>query len=110
MLTNGFRRIRLTLPDPSAVMTNSRSLSVANHTGVATPEPSRRKLVMLRYLPGIRATWAAAGAAARSGAISLSGLRTGIVLTSRPAGTADRSPLIVGERRRRDLGRTTRFR
>jgi hypothetical protein len=32
------------------------------------------------------------------------------VLTSRPAGTAVRSPLIVGERRRRDLGRTTRFR
>ncbi len=63
MLTNGFRRIRLTLPDPSAVMTKSRSPSVANHTGVATPEPLRRKLVMLRYLPGIRSTSAGAGAA-----------------------------------------------
>ncbi len=62
MLTNGFRRIRLTLPDPSAVMTKSRSPSVANHTGVATPEPLRRKLVMLRYLPGIRSTSAGAGA------------------------------------------------
>jgi hypothetical protein len=110
MLTNGFPRIRLTLPDPSAVMTNNRSPSVANHTGVATPEPLRRKLVMLRYFPGNRSTSAGAGAAARTGAISLSGLRTGIVLTSRPAVTADRSPLIVGERRRGDLGHTTRFR
>jgi hypothetical protein len=65
---------------------------------------------MLRYLPGIRSTSAGAGAAARTGAISISGLRTDIVLTSSPAGTADRLPLIVGERRRRDLGRTTRFR
>jgi hypothetical protein len=91
-------------------MTNSRSPSVANHTGVATPEPLLLKLVMLRYLPGIPSASAGAGASARSGAISLSGLRTDIVLTSRPTGTADRSPLIVGERRRRDLGRTTRFR
>jgi hypothetical protein len=65
---------------------------------------------MLRYLPGIRSTSAGAGAAARTGAISLSGLRTDIVLTSRPTGTPDRSPLIVGERGRRDLGRTTRYR
>jgi hypothetical protein len=110
MLTNGFRRIRLTLPDPSAVMTKSRSPSVANHTGVATPEPLRRKLVMLRYLPGIRSTSAGADAAARSGAISLSGLRTDIVLTSRPVELADRSPLSIGERHGGHLGRTTRFR
>ena len=42
IVTYGFRRIRLTFPDFESVMTSSRPPPAANHTGVETPEPSRR--------------------------------------------------------------------
>jgi hypothetical protein len=51
-----------------AVWISSRPFSITNHTGVATPVPSRLKLVTLRYLPGNRASspsWS--GPAGRSG-------------------------------------------
>jgi hypothetical protein len=48
------RRIRLTLYESASVSTSRRPSSPANQTGVATPLPSRLKLVRLRYLPSKR--------------------------------------------------------
>src|ERR1035438_4293056 len=43
--------MRLTLPEATPVWTSSLSSFCTNHTGVATPVPSRLYVVMLRYLP-----------------------------------------------------------
>mgnify|MGYP003581360676 CR=1 FL=1 len=85
IVTYGFRRIGLTFPDLESVMTSSRSPSAANHTGVETPEPSRRKLVMLRYLPLMAATSVRAGGTSRrceSG--SSVGVRTDFIMPHLP--------------------------
>jgi hypothetical protein len=43
--------MRRTLYELASVSTSRRPPSCTNQTGVAFPVPSRRKLVMLRYLP-----------------------------------------------------------
>src|SRR5512132_4541637 len=52
IVTRGSRRMRRTLWELASVSTSSRPSASTNQTGVATPVPSRRKLVRLRYLPG----------------------------------------------------------
>src|SRR4051812_12410851 len=69
MVTNGFRRIRLALPEPDAVSTPRRPPSATNQTGVATGVPSRLYDVRLRYLPPITAP-ATGGPAATARGVS----------------------------------------
>jgi hypothetical protein len=49
--TCGLRRTRRISAEPRSVKANSRLSSDTNHTGVATPVPSRLKLVILSYRP-----------------------------------------------------------
>ena len=53
--------MRRTFAECRSESANSRLSSVTNHTGVATPVPSRLKLVTLRYRPGKSASRSAAG-------------------------------------------------
>src|SRR5215813_4924557 len=50
-VTAGLRCIRRTLCESASVITRILPASAANQTGVATPVPSRLKVVRLRYLP-----------------------------------------------------------
>src|SRR5690349_3108963 len=59
--TRGLRRTRRTFAECRSVSANSRLPSDTNHSGVATPVPSRLKLVRLRYRPGKTASTSAAG-------------------------------------------------
>src|SRR5512132_2254757 len=78
MVTRGSRRMRRTLWELASVSTSGRPSASTNQTGVATPVPSRRKLVRLRYLPGN------AGVAVPGWPCGVGRLRTvsGIVITS----------------------------
>src|SRR5215469_784165 len=49
-VTAGLRRIRRALCESASVITKILPASATNHTGVATPVPSRLKVVRLRYL------------------------------------------------------------
>src|SRR6516162_4175811 len=50
-VTEAFRRIRRALYESASVTTRTLPASATNQTGVATPVPSRLKVVRLRYLP-----------------------------------------------------------
>src|SRR5436190_480949 len=64
--TCGLRRMRLIFAECRSMRANSRVPSDTNRTGVATPVPSRLKLVTLRYRPGKSASRSAGRSAGRS--------------------------------------------